>query len=86
MVVLVWQNMQWVTYQVQIVQDLHKTTWEQELGYCQDMACVFLVNLDHGIPVVKKPILDADSVDFYGTTMLWCPSLNPVVERCSTKP
>jgi len=43
------------------------------------MARVFLVNPDHCI--VENPILDANTVDFYGTTTLWCPSLNPVAGR-----
>jgi len=34
-----------------------------------------VVNPDLGI--VEKPILDANAVDFYGTSTLWCPSLNP---------
>jgi len=42
-----------------------------------EMARVFSVNLDHCI--VENPILDAIKVDFYGTTTLRCPSLNPVV-------
>jgi len=41
---------------------------------------------DHGILVVENPILDANSVDFYGTTTLWCPSLNPVVGGYGTQP
>jgi len=41
-----------------------------------EIARVFLVNPDHGI--IENPILDANSADFYGTTTLWCPSLNPV--------
>jgi len=40
------------------------------------IARVFL-NPDHG--VVENPITDADDVDFYGTTTLWCPGLNPIV-------
>jgi len=46
------------------------------------MACIFLVNSHHGH--VENPILDANAVDFYGTTMLQCPSQNPVVERYGT--
>jgi len=49
-----------------------------------DTARVYLINPDHGI--VENPILDANSVGFYGTTTLWCPGLNPVVERYGTKP
>jgi len=48
------------------------------------MARVFLVNPNHGI--VENPILDTNSVDFYGTTTLWFPSLNPVVGRYGSQP
>jgi len=47
------------------------------------MAYVFVVNPIHGI--AKNPILDANNVNFYGTTTLWCPSLKPVARRNGTQ-
>jgi len=49
-----------------------------------EMARVFSVNPDHG--TVENPIPDANTVDFYGATTLWCPSSNPVVGRSGTQP
>jgi len=49
-----------------------------------EMARVVLVNPDHGI--VENPILDANNVDFYSTTTLWCPSLHQVTGRYGTQP
>jgi len=44
-----------------------------------EIARVFFVNPYHGI--VENPIIDANSMDFYGNTTLWCPGLNPVAGR-----
>jgi len=47
----------------------------------QEMVRVFLVNPDHGMGLVENLTVDANNLDFYGTTTWWCPSLNRVVNQ-----
>jgi len=47
-----------------------------------EIARVVFLSPDHGI--VENPTLDANNVDFYGTTTLWCPSQNQVAGGYST--
>jgi len=49
-----------------------------------EKARVFFVNPCHG--TVENPILDANNVDFYGTTTFWCPRLNSEVGRYGSQP
>jgi len=44
-----------------------------------EMVSIFLVNSHPG--TVKNAIVDANDLDFYGTTTLWCLSLNSLVGR-----
>jgi len=48
-----------------------------------EMAHIFLLDPDHGI--VRNPILDANNVDFDGTTTPQCHSLNPAVGCYGTR-
>jgi len=66
------------------------TQFTASFSYCKDItiryrqyiaktARAFMVNSDH-----RQSQIDVNNVDFYDTTTLWCPSLNPVIGRYGT--
>jgi len=48
-----------------------------------EMVCTFFVNSQHDHS--QKPYARCKTLYFYGTTTLWCPSMNPIVERYGTQ-